>query len=697
MMTSGLSIACWNVAGLTQLKRKLPDVAALISSHDVLVLTETWLTPNDLPQFPGYASFSCPTPSRGRRMKTGGVLILVRDRPNLKAVKIDASFSVPCCCIRLTSPSLPLSGSVVLAGVYIPHASSPLRNDLDDPFAVLANELSAFVADTPLIVAGDLNAHLGTLPDIFLPSDLGRGGEELLGDAAPAFDPAAYAHIPHNRANAGSAAHDPHGKQCISALCQGLGLVVLNGRVVGDTHGTCTRPSDPGCYPGAPQVLDFFLASPSLYTHVTGLTVRTDLPVLSAHSDHWPLTLTVGAPHPTCKLHRKRPHKPAFRPERWADYARSVCRPDILAQVCTLQNNLATRAIDSSTFMSTLATLLGGCMNDAFPPSSPNEPPSWFTPRCAELRDTFRFHLEAYHGAQHAGATGLALELLRDTYKHARRAYNRELRRAHTAANIQAMERMTDSFFRSPRKFWKLVSQATKPAHPPPSLTLDVAHPYFKALLNPADAPPVDAPPPLSTCDAMEKLQEARAHGHTGLFHPNADDQTPPLPPAALQNAATLAGLNNAMSFTATETAAALAAMCNGKACGADRLPAECYKYARHPPSPSPVAPLALRADAPPFTPGAPRHPPTPLRPTATPFIPGATHHPLPPPPLPGPSTDNVLADAIAALYNHILQTGDYPSDWQLALLTPVYKGKGDPKLPSNYRGGIAVNNSLAK
>ena len=124
-------------------------------------------------------------------------------------------------------------------------------------------------------------------------------------------------------------------------------------------------------------------------------------------------------------------------------------------------------------------------------------------------------------------------------------------------------------------------------------------------------------------------------------------------------------------------------------------MPAEPKRaHARKAPPPRSVE--GRRADATPFTPGAPRHPPTPLRPTATPFIPGATHHPLPPPPLPGPSTDNVLADAIAALYNHILQTGDYPCDWQLALLTPVYKGKGDPKLPSNYRG-IAVNNSLAK
>ena len=43
------------------------------------------------------------------------------------------------------------------------------------------------------------------------------------------------------------------------------------------------------------------------------------------------------------------------------------------------------------------------------------------------------------------------------------------------------------------------------------------------------------------------------------------------------------------------------------------------------------------------------------------------------------------LAPVLIALFNQSLQTGDHPSDWKRANISPIYK-KGDKHLASNYR-----------
>ena len=38
-------------------------------------------------------------------------------------------------------------------------------------------------------------------------------------------------------------------------------------------------------------------------------------------------------------------------------------------------------------------------------------------------------------------------------------------------------------------------------------------------------------------------------------------------------------------------------------------------------------------------------------------------------------------------LFNYILRTGNVPQDWVIGNIVPIYKNKGDPTLPGNYRG----------
>ena len=45
------------------------------------------------------------------------------------------------------------------------------------------------------------------------------------------------------------------------------------------------------------------------------------------------------------------------------------------------------------------------------------------------------------------------------------------------------------------------------------------------------------------------------------------------------------------------------------------------------------------------------------------------------------------MIEIITLLFNIILQTGIIPTDWCVGLIMPLYKNKGSPNDPDNYRG----------
>ena len=49
--------------------------------------------------------------------------------------------------------------------------------------------------------------------------------------------------------------------------------------------------------------------------------------------------------------------------------------------------------------------------------------------------------------------------------------------------------------------------------------------------------------------------------------------------------------------------------------------------------------------------------------------------------------TANILMPVYVKLFNIVLNTGIIPSDWTIGLIKPLYKNKGPPGDPDNYRG----------
>ena len=58
-------------------------------------------------------------------------------------------------------------------------------------------------------------------------------------------------------------------------------------------------------------------------------------------------------------------------------------------------------------------------------------------------------------------------------------------------------------------------------------------------------------------------------------------------------------------------------------------------------------------------------------------------------------STKSVLS-VIVRLFNIVLESGIVPSEWTIGLIHPLYKKKGNPNDPNNYRG-ITLLSCLGK
>jgi hypothetical protein len=93
----------------------------------------------------------------------------------------------------------------------------------------------------------------------------------------------------------------------------------------------------------------------------------------------------------------------------------------------------------------------------------------------------------------------------------------------------------------------------------------------------------------------------------------------------------------------------ALNALSNGKSCGLERVPAECYRYAQRVPQPDDEEKRTI----------------------------------------------NMLAPVLLDLFEHIRVTSEFPAQFCVSALSPLFK-KGDAQDKDNYRG-LAVGGALGK
>ena len=227
-----------------------PDKLTDLPTADVICLAETWQRPEHLlTPVPGFTPFASPRLQGAH----GGVAALVRSQlaPHCRVWRITHQGDVLWLRLNLLSLDRPL----FLAVCYLPPANTPGASLVGtERWSLLADDIAAAAADGYVLLAGDFNAHTGSLDDRTPPVDL------HITDLAALIPSTAHLPPRHTRATSINA----YGRNLIS-LCRESSLVILNGRLPGDI------PAAPSRSPSS--LLDYLITQPAVYSRCRSLRV----------------------------------------------------------------------------------------------------------------------------------------------------------------------------------------------------------------------------------------------------------------------------------------------------------------------------------------------------------------------------------------------------------------------------------------
>ena len=297
-----LKLLCWNINHSRDKfegpKVEIPEVSRLLNKHDVFAIQETKGEMN----VQNYCCFN----SNRQGSKSGGVCIGVHKslQQGVTRVKVDCTDDIVA--VKLQSKFFGLDKDTNLVNVYDSPVNGSYKKrrkamSTEDPTTTLEH-LQRVVSNIPLredvILVGDFNARTGTLSDI-LPLDAHNNE----------FNPCNVGNLTLPERNNSDQKLNANGRPFIE-LIQTLGLVILNGRTLGDIFGapTCIQH-------GGVSSVDYMCTSPCLYRKVRTFTVEN----ISHYSDHRPLSMTLD----TCNLSKNHGNiikahlTPAPNPFKW--------------------------------------------------------------------------------------------------------------------------------------------------------------------------------------------------------------------------------------------------------------------------------------------------------------------------------------------------------------------------------------------
>jgi exonuclease III len=649
-----LSIIHWNVNGYHE--RKRGTIVKYINTYDITILTETWWTPNEAREFvvPGYEhNFQC----RNAKKEHGGTSFFVRNSLKPYTQRLANPSKLDCAWLRIDKQACATGRSILVGGIYMPPEGSPQyrKTNITQAYYQLATDIATLKeVDDDLFIGGDFNAHLGMLTDIPDHSDVQLLMHALPQEVLPTI--MNMADIPPLRKNSGSTSANSFGKDLVEHLCHGAGLIVANGRVHGDDNGACTFPTanDPKRKrKQRKEVLDLYLMSPSLYRFTECMHVHTNEKLGQGRkpdSDHWPVSIEIRilCPVPNRIRTQRGNKKIKFVVDKWEKYALEMSNVDKREALEGMSRSIEDGKIDSNQFLSALFSMIQDCTKHAFKEikTKYSKNDTWWTPECQLSKDLADDALTALKTAELAGASVDELSRLTACMRRTRNKFTKVKEQAKGAAMVKQKEAVAQTFFEHPPLFWKYFKKQQATGEEGPTLSQLTEH--FQSLLGGSVSESK-----LTNQQLQHAVSEMR-QAHAAHYLPNqTTDNSDAVIESLLKQRradASDAHLDDAWTFTEVDIREVFDKIQNCKAVGEDGLPGECLKYARVVQN----------------------------RGTEQQYV------------------EHLLVKPCMALFNHIARTGDYPEGWKTALLTALYKGKGDQMEPGNYRG-IAVTSIFSR
>ncbi|XP_078659029.1 uncharacterized protein LOC144904189 [Branchiostoma floridae x Branchiostoma belcheri] len=253
---------------------------------------ETWHT-GEL-SFPNFLNFtSHRKKSKKAKRNSGGILFIYKKQYKGLVTKLESK-SEDILWVKLDKRLFNHDKDIYLASVYIsPKGSTVHSNRTYEIFDILEEEIAYFNDLGEILVGGDFNARVGTIPD-YIENDTPIDMQTL--PINYDFD------HPLSRNNMDDGQPNVFGKNLID-LCINSKLRILNGRTPGDLLGkpTCYQPN--GC-----SVVDYVLASETILLRKTTFF---HVHALSPFSDHCKISLLLeSSPNLPEHIEYKLPTRP---------------------------------------------------------------------------------------------------------------------------------------------------------------------------------------------------------------------------------------------------------------------------------------------------------------------------------------------------------------------------------------------------
>ena len=271
---------CWNINHQRDkfegVKFEIPEVKKILLNHDIFCLQET----KGVVTVNGFKCFN----SNRKNSNSGGVCIGIRKALSAGASEVSTSQCDDILIVKLKAKFFNLEKDVNLVNVYNSPANGSYkkrRHMTEDNFTTTLEHLSDFIIKIPacedIALLGDLNARTGTLEDTLTPSCFTDCSNELEEPFNVDITKIPARNNTDHTLNA-------YGKPFIE-LVQTSGLIILNGRTIGDIFGSPTCIQRNGV-----SVVDYVCTSPGLLNKVRYFKVGP----LCQYSDHRPLSLALS-------------------------------------------------------------------------------------------------------------------------------------------------------------------------------------------------------------------------------------------------------------------------------------------------------------------------------------------------------------------------------------------------------------------
>ena len=278
-ISSDLSILSWNIndsrSANEGLKTEDKAFTSLLTSHDIFCLQET----KDCINVPNYICYNSNRPDS----RSGGVCIGVKKSlaNGVTQIKINESHDI--IGVTLRAKFFNLSQDIAILNVYNSpdNSSYSIRKKFEDSEHVstmdaLAEMILNIPANRSIFLAGDLNARTGNLEDMH-PQSFHPGCDDAIWDTEYPINLPQRSNKDQNTNTNG---------RTFTELAKSAGLVILNGRTIGDIFGDYT------CYKyNGSSTVDYMCTSSYLYESVKFLKVLE----FTIFSDHRPLSAAICA------------------------------------------------------------------------------------------------------------------------------------------------------------------------------------------------------------------------------------------------------------------------------------------------------------------------------------------------------------------------------------------------------------------